>query len=203
MPVQAGELDRAVVVAVVRAAEGLPHEHGENGDADDHVERVQAGHHEVQREEDLRVGVAFEDERRPGHQVLVELVAVLDRLDPEEDRAEHDREDEEHHLRPAPAELRAVHRERHREARADEDGGVEAAEGDVEVMARLRERLRVREAIHGVHEKEPAEEEDLLRDEHPHAELRGTMLVLGAVELVRVRVRPRVASGVQRRLVFR
>jgi hypothetical protein len=29
------------------------------------------------------------------------------------------------------------------------------------------------------------------------------MLVLGAVELVRVRVRPRVASGVQRRLVFR
>ena len=63
------------------------HEHHQHDpDADDHVQRVQAGHHEVEREEDLRVPEVLLLELEVGsrHVVLDELVVVLDALDAEE-----------------------------------------------------------------------------------------------------------------------
>ena len=63
-------------------------------EADDHVQRVQPGHHEVEREEDLRVPevLLLELERRARHVMLDELVVVLDALDAEERRAEDHRQ---------------------------------------------------------------------------------------------------------------
>ena len=40
---------------VMIAAPRPPQHHRHDAEADDHVQRVQAGHHEVEREEDLRV----------------------------------------------------------------------------------------------------------------------------------------------------
>ena len=102
-----------------------------DAEADDHVQRVQPGHHEVQREEDLRVAevLVLELESRPGHVVLDELRVVLDGLDAEERRTPSTIvSDQEHHQQPALAELRRVHRQRHRQAAGDEDGGVDRAE---------------------------------------------------------------------------
>ena len=80
-------------------------------EADDHVQRVQAGHHEVQREEDLRVAevLRLELERRAGHVMLDELVVVLDALDAEKRRAEDHRERQERQQQLALAGLRGVH----------------------------------------------------------------------------------------------
>ena len=83
----------------------------ENHDADDHVKSVEAGHHEVEREEDLRVpalGALEVDglgvEALAGHEAArvgpvaeagPDLLRVLEVLDPEEHRAEQDRGEEE------------------------------------------------------------------------------------------------------------
>src|SRR5438874_3282965 len=55
VPVQAADLDRAVVLGGDDPAEGPPQHHGHHSQPDDHVERVEAGHHEIEREEDLCV----------------------------------------------------------------------------------------------------------------------------------------------------
>ena len=74
--------------------------------------------------------------------MLVELVRVLDAFDAEENAAEDHRQHDEHHDALARVQLRRVHRQRHRQAAADEHGGVDGAERDVEMMARGRERVR-------------------------------------------------------------
>ena len=96
-----------------------PEDHeSENGDADDHVQRVHAGHGEV--EEEVELGVARHVERQrlvlwiflvhflvgcriqerlkavmeAGNVVLVDLLFVLDCLDAKEGEAEDEGEDE-------------------------------------------------------------------------------------------------------------
>ena len=71
-------------------------EPGKKAEADDHVQGVQAGHDEVEREENLgvvRVGVligmagdrhVIEAEGRAGNVMLFEFVFVLDAFDAEE-----------------------------------------------------------------------------------------------------------------------
>src|SRR5437867_1804328 len=73
-PVEAADLNWAVILGGNRAVP-RPHEHVRHDpETDDHVQRVQAGHQEIQRKEDLRVPevLALELKRRPGHVVLDE-----------------------------------------------------------------------------------------------------------------------------------
>ena len=58
-----------------------------------------------------------------------------------------------------------------------------AAKDDLGVPARGREGFRIEIAIDGVAEKKPAEEEHLGREEDPHPELRGFVLLLELIEL--------------------
>src|SRR5271166_295260 len=106
VPVEAADLDRSVPLGGEASLPGHDQEPEKNAQADDHVQRVQARHNEVEGEEQLRVvgvgvliGVSwdrhfFEAEGSAGHVMLDELVVVLDALDAEEDHAEEDREDE-------------------------------------------------------------------------------------------------------------
>src|SRR5712691_3615079 len=78
VPVQTADLDRAVVLRGDRAAPRPPQHPRHDPEPDDHVQRVQARHDEVEREENLRVPrvlVRLEREARTGHVMLVELVA--------------------------------------------------------------------------------------------------------------------------------
>ena len=80
-------LDRVVVGRAEAAALGQPGEPGEDAEADDHVQGVQAGHREVEREEDLRragLGALASWKCGPGRGARG-TCAVLVRLDPEED----------------------------------------------------------------------------------------------------------------------
>src|SRR5687768_16137125 len=90
MPVQAADLDGAGILPRDGSVP-CPEQHPRHdSEPDDHVNGVQAGHREIQREEDLRVPevLGLELERRPGNVMLVELLVVLHPLDAEEDHTE-------------------------------------------------------------------------------------------------------------------
>src|SRR5437667_12258892 len=81
VPVQAGDLHPGVALGPEVPLDRL-HEHpGHDAQADDHVERVQTGHREVEREEDARLRTPLAElrrvEARPGHQVVVPLLPGL------------------------------------------------------------------------------------------------------------------------------
>jgi hypothetical protein len=84
------------------------------------------GHHEVQREEDLRVAglFPFELTRQPRDVVLEVLRVVLEGLDAEEHAPKRHGEHEEDDQRSAPGHLRGLDRQRHRQAAGDENGRV-------------------------------------------------------------------------------
>src|SRR6185369_1759538 len=91
VPVETRTLQRRVVREVETTLPGRPDERRENAQSDDHVQGVQAGHHEVEREEDLRLlargslkVLILRREMRAGNQVVGELVGVLLRLDTQE-----------------------------------------------------------------------------------------------------------------------
>src|SRR5437762_2376553 len=96
MPVQAGQLDRREVEGAVGTAPAVPHQHRQNHDTDDHVQRVHAGHHEVETEEKLCLARArsLPVKIYSGYVGVVKLVEVFDRLDPEEDTTEYDRQEQ-------------------------------------------------------------------------------------------------------------
>jgi hypothetical protein len=70
-----------------------------------------------------------------------------------------------------------AHRERHRQAAADQHDGVQAAQLDVELGAALGPCRRIPDPVQHVGRQEAAEEHDLLDDEDPHAK-RGCFLLL-------------------------
>src|SRR6185503_11144037 len=85
VPVEAADLDRVAVLPGNHAPPRPPQHHAHDAETDDHVQRVNAGHHEIQREEDLRLPEMFGLELKPEtrHVVLGELGVVLERLDPQ------------------------------------------------------------------------------------------------------------------------
>src|SRR5580704_19521706 len=92
VPVETADLDRVVVVRGDDAAGRPPEHHRHDADADDHVEGVEAGHDEVQREEDLRVPEVLRLELETGARDVMrgELRVVLERLDAQERAPERD-----------------------------------------------------------------------------------------------------------------
>src|SRR5258707_8719945 len=55
VPIEAADLDRSVVLGSEAALQRHGEQPEKNAQADDHVQRVQAGHHEIERKKDLRV----------------------------------------------------------------------------------------------------------------------------------------------------
>jgi hypothetical protein len=104
---------------------------------------------EVERVEelDVRAVLAVPVEVRAGHEVIDPLVVVLDALHPDEHHAEDDRREEAADEHAPLAALRAPDRQRHRERARDQHDRVERAEADVQVVAAVVERVRVREAV--------------------------------------------------------
>src|SRR6266700_4509495 len=131
MQIQPPHFDGSVVR---RSKSAFPGHHGqpnEDANPDDHMERVQAGHDEVESKEDLRmagIGVlvgmpgnhnVVELEARAGHMMLLELFLVLDPFDSEERRAEHQGREQVANQQPAPAGLCCPDCEHYGQAAAD------------------------------------------------------------------------------------
>ena len=118
-------------------------------------------------------------------QVLVELVGVLEVLDDKEADRTCEREREADREQPLLVGLRGANADGHREARQNQHAGVDAAEDGVEVLAGVREDLRILEAQDRVHHEQRAEEQHFGGKEHPHAELARVELLRGGFEVVR------------------
>ena len=131
MPIQPPHFDGSVVV---RSKSAFPGHHGqpyEDANPDDHVERVQAGHDEVESKEDFRmagigvlVGMSWnrnvvESEAGAGHMMLLELFLILDPFDSEERRAEHQGREQVANQQLAPRGLCCPDCEHHGQAAAD------------------------------------------------------------------------------------
>ena len=101
--------------------------------------------------------------------MVLELFLVLEVLDDQEHEAERHREKNPDDCRPLFAGLRGTNRERHRQAAADEHGGVERAEDDVQLAAGLGPCHRVPDAVERVGEEQSAEEQHFGDEEQPHA----------------------------------
>src|SRR6266478_9768411 len=143
MPVQADIFYGRVVFRRKAAAQGFLDEPYEQACADDHVQGVEAGHAEVEREEKLGMGVGagvgarLELEIQAGDVVLNILVVILDGLDAKKDRAEDQSGDEEPSERFFPAGLRGPDSHGHGQAAANEDDGVDGAPGKSDGFASL------------------------------------------------------------------
>ena len=100
------------------------------------------------------------------------------------DEAERHRQQNPDDCRPLLAGLRGANGERHRQTAADEHGGVERAEHDVELAAGFGPRHRIPDAVQHVGEEEPAEEQHFGDEEQPHPQRGRLVLLLQRVEVV-------------------
>jgi hypothetical protein len=93
VPVEPDDLDRREVRRAEAATTRIEEEPQEEPEADQHVERVEAGHREVEREEHLhlRAAAVIPVEVRSRHVMVHPLVVVLDALDADEHETERER----------------------------------------------------------------------------------------------------------------
>src|SRR5262249_37882177 len=81
-------------------------------------------------------------------------------------------------------ELRAAHRQRHGEARANENAGIDGSQRDVELMAAGDEGFGKLGPVKHIGGEEPAEEHDLRDQKDPHPQGRRFALLPVAVEVM-------------------
>ena len=139
---------------------GAVEDDAEHRHSHQHVQPVQAGHEEVERPVHGRAGKVdlLVPVEAAGQLVLVEMRGVLDRLDAEEGEREHDRDRQADHRRARFVDAGEVNRQRDGQRAADEHQRVDGPRPDLAGAARLRERRRKREPVHGIGDEEAREE---------------------------------------------
>src|SRR3974390_477899 len=199
MPIQATDFERSVIFRSESASPGHPQQPGEDSQSNDHVQRVQACHYEIKREENLgvtRIGVLpglagdrfmFKTERWARDMVLVKLLFVLDALDTEKSDAEKHGEDKHCQEQRAARCLRRPYGENDSQAAADQNGRVGSAESSVDRLAGGGKIAEVPSAINQIGAEEAAEEHDFGSEKDPHAEVGGILLLLRGGKVVQER----------------
>src|ERR1700733_1201100 len=125
VPVESTDFDGRVIFGRETAFPRRVQEPGKKTEADNHVQSVQAGHDEIEREKDFsvaRIGVligmarnwnVIEAEGRAGNVMLFEFVFVLIGLDAEENHTEKHGDDEAADQKVATRNLRGPYGEHH------------------------------------------------------------------------------------------
>src|SRR2546425_8683672 len=112
VPVEAHHFHRGVIVRTEVTAPGAPDEPQQQTNADNHVQRVQAGHPPVEDHEqfDLRreLRMLMPGEVRSGKQTFVPMCVVLVALDGQKDAAEEERDNEHSYSSAAVRQLRVA-----------------------------------------------------------------------------------------------
>src|SRR5688500_15815710 len=98
VPVQSCHFDGKVVLPCETSLPVQKTKYRHHCNADQHVEGVHSGHHEIEPEEDLhfRTRVGLKGEMRPGNQMFMILVHVFHSLDGEERRSDRHRQQQKH-----------------------------------------------------------------------------------------------------------
>ena len=123
---------------------------------------------------------------QPGdrNKAMIVFVGVFDRLDAEKRRTEDHRQQDQDDLHIPVAFLRVVNRQRHRQAADDQDERIQAAPERVEMITAGGKRHRELRTEDQIRRKQPAEEHDLLHEEHPHPDRDALFLLPHVFELV-------------------
>src|SRR5580700_3178202 len=196
VPVKSADLDWSVPL---RGEASLPrHDQKPEKDAqaDDHVQRVQAGHHKVKREEQLRVmriGVlagmsgdrhVIETERSAGDVMLLKFFYVFNAFDAKEHDAEQHGDDETNNQQRAARSLRGPDGKDYRQTAADQYRGIGRAQAHVDRLAGRGEVSKIQAAVDQVRAEQAAEKHDFRGEEDPHAQAGGIPLLLRLGEVV-------------------
>src|SRR5271168_333801 len=165
-----------------------PCEPEQEANTDNHVERVHAGHREIEEEEDLRLlrhvrrkRLLFQairvriDELRDikvsaWNMVLLPLLVVLVVLDAKEHQPEYRREDEEDNKQTPLPDLSSPDTQRHKKAGADQHSRIRRAQRNTELVRCNDKGIVVPVAIQQVREEQSTEEHDFGQQEEPHPE---------------------------------
>src|SRR6187401_1147898 len=155
------------------------------------MQRVNGGRDEIEGEEKPRGGGVRPAgrEEEPRNEMFVVFNLVFDTLEDEEDAAEQGRRRENDGRDTAHTEPYDRYSPCDEEAAGEQDRGVCCPDRDLRMPRSLGEAIRIREAVDAVAQDQPAEEQHLGREKHPHAELRGLVLLTQVDELERRRVR--------------
>src|SRR6266498_1558121 len=116
--------------------------------------------------------------------MLLEFGVIFEKLDTEEYRSQNDGQNQEDDQCFPFVGFGAVNRQSHGEAAANQHCRVDAAQQNVQLIARRRKRLQVPVSVNEVAGKHTAEEHDLGCEKYPHAEPRGLVLLLDIVEVM-------------------
>src|SRR5439155_19084456 len=77
-----------------------------------------------------------------------------------------------------------MYRQRHGQAAANQNGGIEGAQEDIEMLAPRYKPRRIGGAIHRIPHEQPTKEHDLGQEKGPHPEAGGLMLLCQVVKLM-------------------
>src|ERR1700676_1842983 len=159
VPVQPADFHRRVVFGSEAPFPGHNEQPEKNAEADDHVQRGQALHDEIEREKYLRVlrisilagmpgdRFVFETERCSRDMMFDKLFAVFDALDAEKTDAEKHRDDKAADQQCAARSLRGPDCENHGEAAADQHSSIGGSVGHVDGLAGSGEVAEIPAAI--------------------------------------------------------
>ena len=196
VPVEPADFDGRVIFGCEAAFPRHIQEPGEKTEADNHVQRVQSGHDEVEREENFgvtRVSVligmsgdcnVIEAERRAGNVVLFEFVFIFFALNAQEHHAEEHGDDEAANQKRAARDLRGPYGEDYGQAAADQHSGVGGAERGVDGFAGGAEVAEIPATINQIGAEQSAEEHNFGAQKYPHPETGGVALLLRFGEVV-------------------
>src|SRR5271157_3198704 len=179
VPVQAAHFYGRVVFGSEATFPRGRQQPGKNADPDDHVQRVQPGHHEIKREKNLGVsGVGVlagmpgdvhltELETGSGDMVLLELFVVLDSLDAKEDESKNDGKNQVAQQHGTLGVLGRVDRQNHGQAAADQDSRVGSTQAESQGLAGGAKFGEVLEAVDQIGAEQSTEEHDFGGEENP------------------------------------
>src|SRR5258708_11566890 len=146
VPVEAADFDGSVVLGRKASLPGCEEKPEKNAEPDDHVQRVQACHNEIKREENLRMtrvrvlaampwNFLVKTKRSAGNVMLVKLVFIFDPFDAEKGETEKHGGGKAGDQEDSASSLRRPHREHNRQTAANEDPGVGCADGHFDGLA--------------------------------------------------------------------
>ncbi len=193
VPVKTADLDGRIVFFGERSLPGQVNESDQNSRADDHVQRVEPRHGEIDPEEDPHVLVILlrrmirrrVPESNGREKMMIELLLVFEKFDDKESEAQEQSHRQEGHEFFTIAHLGIVNSERHRQAAQDQNEGVQTAQGDAQQVASLEESVRILVPEDCISQEQASKEHQFRQQEDPHANGAGLFLLLHTDEMMR------------------
>ena len=162
--------------------------------SDDHVQGVQPGHGEIEKEIELGMVEAARRQLcenfslgcpvKAWDNMLYEFLVVFDAFYTQKHAAKNHRRYQEKNERAPVTRLRGAHRKRHRETAAQQDHCVQRAQADVQDVASAFKRGKVEPAKDRIRGKHAAKKHDFRHQEDPYSQRIGVLLLFEVLELM-------------------